>query len=814
MQIKSKSCFLPTTRLLVVWVCFSISACVSVKNAPADKPFVFDSKIELKTDNISKEEAKLLKTNLAEFWVDSLRPPKVQRYFVAYRIVKPPVFDTANIAKSMQFMDSYMNSEGYYQASFKDSILVDSTSAPGQKRVTVIMEIDPHKAMIIDSLGYGLADTSMERIALSRARNSKIVPHKTKFTKENIAGELDRLVNNYRNLGYYKLTRNNLIAETDTTDAALLKLTLDPFEQAIKMAQAAARTRENPSAVVIIKERPVEDTTLINSVTDDFKKYRIGHINFFPETGATEIPDSALSNLNNFPKVFETRSQNIAIYSKEGKFKPRPMLGHLYMKNGDYYSDTSFYKTINNLNAIGAWQQVDYRNFISGDSINLNFFLTPAVKQNVTVDLEGSWNTGDFVSASNMFGVALNVTHRNRNVWKRAIQSITNLRTGVELNLGQSSNTFSDNLLQTLQIAGSHSYSFPRFITPFFHIRGKNLDAIRTVVSANASYTDRRDYFRFRSFVTNWGYEWKKGNASWQYRPVNFELYSLDELKGLIQAMEYNPYLKTAFNTGTVLSQQLNYNITYPNKHLPGNNYIRFGVEESGTLFGLIRPLRDEIYRYFRIEGEYIKHFDFPKTQFAMRAFAGVGVNYSNNKDKFGRVLPFFKQFVAGGPNSMRAWGLRQLGLGSNIQSDTSSTFRDRYGDMQLEINLEYRYPIFSIGGVKFNGAVFSDIGNIWNVRKEENLPDAEINLSRLGKDIAIAVGTGVRMDFNFVVIRVDFGLKLKDPARLENGGWMSIKNFTWRNNEFADVMPNNPITGKPLVRNNYGIQLGIGLPF
>ena len=133
---------------------------------------------------------------------------------------------------------------------------------------------------------------------------------------------------------------------------------------------------------------------------------------------------------------------------------------------------------------------------------------------------------------------------------------------------------------------------------------------------------------------------------------------------------------------------------------------------------------------------------------------------------------------------------------------------------MQLELNLEYRYPLFSIGGVKFNGAVFTDIGNIWNIRKEENLPDAEFSIGRLGKDIAIAMGTGLRMDFNFVVIRVDFGLKLKDPARISNDGWMSIKHFTWRNHEFEDQMANNSITHKPLVRNNYGIQLGIGLPF
>jgi len=78
----------------------------------------------------------------------------------------------------------------------------------------------------------------------------------------------------------------------------------------------------------------------------------------------------------------------------------------------------------------------------------------------------------------------------------------------------------------------------------------------------------------------------------------------------------------------------------------------------------------------------------------------------------------FFKQFFAGGPTSMRAWGLRLLGLGSSLVSDTSSSFRDRYGDMQLEVNIEYRFPIAHFSSMNLGGALFTDMGNIWNVRK------------------------------------------------------------------------------------------------
>jgi outer membrane protein assembly factor BamA len=164
--------------------------------------------------------------------------------------------------------------------------------------------------------------------------------------------------------------------------------------------------------------------------------------------------------------------------------------------------------------------------------------------------------------------------------------------------------------------------------------------------------------------------------------------------------------------------------------------------------------------------------------------------------------FPFFKQFVAGGPNSMRAWGIRQLGLGSSLLSDTSSVFRDRFGDIQLEGNVEFRYPFFTIGSIKVNSAIFTDIGNIWNLKNDESNPNSKLAINNLYRDLAIAAGTGLRFDFDYFLIRIDFAYKIKDPARLTNSGWMSLKNFEWQNNEFG------------VSRNNYAIQLGIGMPF
>ncbi len=155
----------------------------------------------------------------------------------------------------------------------------------------------------------------------------------------------------------------------------------------------------------------------------------------------------------------------------------------------------------------------------------------------------------------------------------------------------------------------------------------------------------------------------------------------------------------------------------------------------------------------------------------------------------------------------MRAWGLRQLGLGSSVLSDTisSNAFRDRFGDMQLEFNAEYRFTIAKLGSFIVGSTLFADIGNVWNIKKDAANPNAEFKLNRLYNDLAIGVGTGLRFDFSLFLIRVDFAYKVKDPGRITNNGWMSIKDFVWtekRNNKSQTEVK------------NFAVQLGIGFPF
>lgn len=779
------ACFLITGVLLVFSSCSVLKNTV-VKNYPANKPFVFENKISL-MGNIPKDQSSKLSQELVNYWDDSLKVRSTQTLGFFYKIKNPPVFDSNNITRSMNFMNAYLNSQGYYYATFTDTVKIDTVK--DQLRTFVTMNINVGKNITIDSVAFDMGDSILQNLTL-KEQKSTLLKKGAPYTKQAISSELDRLVNLYRQNGFFNFTREDILVEVDTTDSKLLTLTLDPFKQAQIIAEADRNRRVNPKWDITVIQKPNIDTLKLN-------QYHIGKLYFYPETGITQIPDSLMKSR----EFQELRKEELVMRYKAGKFHYKPLLEHTYLRNGDLYNENNYFKTVNTLGQLGAWQQIDARPEIRGkDSLDLYFFMVPAIKQSFTIDLEGSRNTAD-IGLGNLWGISTNLSYNNKNVWKRAIQSLASFRTGVELNI-LTSNT--DQLLQTFLISLGHTYVFPKLVLPFKEWKGlEQLDNKRTLFTINGSYVNRREYYQLRSLVTSWGYEWKKGNNSWLYKPLNMELYAIDKLPKLDTLIRLNPFLKASFNEGRVLSQSVtfikNFNTSINNNK---SHYIRLGVEEAGGLFGLIPGLKNEIYRYVKLEAEYRKLIKNRKTEIAWRVFGGMGVNYGQDS-ALSQTLPFFKQFSAGGPYSMRAWGLRQLGLGSSIQSDTISTtnYRDRFGDMQLEANFEYRFPLANIAGIKIASALFADMGNIWNLKKDGTDPKAQFSFSNLYNDLAIGVGTGLRIDFSYFLIRFDAAYKVKDPARLTNNGWTS--GFQW-----TELRQNG------LQVNNVAFQLGIGLPF
>jgi outer membrane protein assembly factor BamA len=199
-----------------------------------------------------------------------------------------------------------------------------------------------------------------------------------------------------------------------------------------------------------------------------------------------------------------------------------------------------------------------------------------------------------------------------------------------------------------------------------------------------------------------------------------------------------------------------------------GNSISLLGQEEAvgdpKTFLGL------EYAQYAKADVDARLHFNFGKDKqhtLATRLFAGYGLAYGNSE-----VIPFVKQYFAGGPYSVRAFRIRSLGPGTyNEETDANSdgTFFDQTGNIRLEGNVEYRFPIYSF----FKGALFVDAGNVWN---STGNPVFEVNgvatdkfSSNFIRELGIGTGFGLRVDIQGFVIRFDLAAPFHDPSLPES---------------------------------------------
>jgi outer membrane protein assembly factor BamA len=174
-----------------------------------------------------------------------------------------------------------------------------------------------------------------------------------------------------------------------------------------------------------------------------------------------------------------------------------------------------------------------------------------------------------------------------------------------------------------------------------------------------------------------------------------------------------------------------------------------------------------ELYKYIKITGDFRKYQAIsPKTKIAYRIRAGIATSYASND-----VLPYEKYLFIGGSNSNRAWRPRRLGPGSyanvdTVYADTGTILRyndnfEQPGELLLEANFELRTQVIGF----FHTALFLDAGNIWTLTNDENRPGANFKFNRFYKEIAIGGGIGARFDFTFLLLRLDMGIRLYDPA-------------------------------------------------
>jgi outer membrane protein assembly factor BamA len=159
--------------------------------------------------------------------------------------------------------------------------------------------------------------------------------------------------------------------------------------------------------------------------------------------------------------------------------------------------------------------------------------------------------------------------------------------------------------------------------------------------------------------------------------------------------------------------------------------------------------------------------------QLDTRVLVGVGLPYNKST-----VLPYIKQYFAGGSNDLRAFYARTIGPGS-YKKDNSNTniLLDQSGEIKLIGNIEYRFPIT----YKLDGAVFLDAGNVWLINEDTSRVGGKFEFDRFYKEIAVGAGFGLRVNLDYVIIRLDAAIPLRRPYKESNKYWTFTSPYLWR---------------------------------
>ncbi|MEO8412763.1 MAG: BamA/TamA family outer membrane protein [Ginsengibacter sp.] len=769
-------------------------------------PFVFKNNISLTAPDLSSDEKVAVYSKLNTQLDDSAKVKIKDVAFVFHYITHPPAFDTNAVEQSASNMKTAMGNLAYYNP------VVDYTfdtvlHKKGQVRMITNYTVVAGNRTLVDTLAYLFTNDDLQSLAISTKKQS-LLQKNTPVTKNAVQFETGRLVDLFRNNGYYKFTGDEIRVTGDTSIEALTTIAEDPFEQ-LRLLEEANEKRNKPTIRVGFQLNNLPDTTKL-------QKYYVNNIYILPDyTPGESYTDSTLQ---------EHDSRNYITRYHRQLFKFYIPGTNLYMKKGDIFSQENYLKTINGFYKLGAWEGPTI-DIIEGKDTNLLDFvvkLNPIKKYAFegNIELSYSANTTTTISTTNsgnLLGVAGNLSVTNRNLWEQAARMTNSIRAGVEFNTAHRNS--SGTSINSTELTYNNNILFPKFITPFKKLNRKKLLTKQSFINTNVSMISRVDFFDQQVFNIGLGFNWtNKENHLWSYKPFNFDYHRIyNRSDSFNKTLVAYPFLRYSFNTALVMGQSLGYSAVHINTKNPKLvSTLKANLEESGLIWSFLKRgnknsqngnfFNQYLKDFIKADVEYTYTINHAKSAIVFRAFTGVGIPLS----KSDTTLPFFKQYFGGGPNSMRAWPVRGIGVGGQaLAAYSNGLFNDRTGDIQLEGNAEYRFnvaPLFS-NAILFKMALFADVGNIWNFKNTK--PDGSADTSQfkfqnLYKQLGVASGVGFRFDFNYFLIRFDVGLRFKRP---DNDGWQ-IPDVTLKH-LFGTSMDNREWRYE-----NFNATIGIDYPF
>jgi len=664
--------------------------------------------------------------------------PGIINKFFNKKIGEEPVyFSDVELSETEELIYNRLENRGFFYSLIESNSIIDSSSHTAK----VNYEVTLKKPYVLET--YQLEKDSLpstdslelvKKLEKAVVDENSVIKKGMRFDLADFKSERERIDEFLKQEGYYNFNGNFLIFEADTNTYDNKKFDL------------FLRLKDN-----------VPDKSKVPYIIDDVDVYP----NEFIETRDQEKDTVSLDSLD-------------FIQAKEF-FKPKRLSPYILLKPGQRYNPILSKYTSRRLSSIGTYKFVNIHYKEKDTVVDGNGFrhldaiieLSPLQKRSLRAELQGVTKSNNFA------GPGLGLTYTNRNWFKGGEQ--LNIRGSVAYEKQFSSGEQSG--LSSLQLGLETSVRFPRLLFPIVDVNKRFKYSIpQTEVKLGIDYLNRSQLYSLNSYQTSFGYIWKANRyVTHQLNPININYVRLGNVtEEFNEILNQNQFLRRSFEQQFIAG--LTYGFTYNelvdnyrtgalyfnfNFDIAGNTLSLFdqsATDEDGNAVNEFLGLQYAQYAKGDIDIRYHYKLNDDGQVLIARLFGGLGYSYGNSES-----LPFVKQYFAGGPYSVRAFRIRGLGPGSYQPTDESSynAYFDRAGDIRLEANLEYRFPLFNY----VNGAIFTDAGNVWLLRENDALPGGKFS-SSFTNELGIGSGVGVRVDIQGFVIRFDLASPLKRPAK------------------------------------------------
>lgn len=691
----------------------------------------------------------------------------------------PRILDSAMVDLSANQIQRFLKTYGYFDAVVTPEIEIR------KKKAAIDFRADMGTRYHISDIDRSFADENIETIYRSEVLPRTQVRIGGPYMERHLFDERERMYVSMKNQGYYEYLRQYMRVGVDTIG------------------------RENQTKL------------LIDFTNPDSSQHQIFHINKVYVRIRQQDEQSKVHTKTTVDTI-----RRIQFEDQTGKFRLRPLARYMFLREGMAYSLHREELSYNRLFETNGFRSVKI-NYEKVDSTKLDIHYELLPRATMSNQIEG-----EFVFSSGMSGFNVANTYSHRNIFGGAELLEIRARYGVLFDPrlpGSLTNKIFNNDFQI-----GASIVFPRMLTPF-RVRSVGWYGLpRTTISSSLQLFFQDNTYSNRYFINTLNYSWHQAeNILHSYTPIVLE-YRVGRLNAAfsqqLRDQGFQLYVETNDRQYFGLGSQ--YAITYNgNKlnRLENFSFIRGMVDVSGNTLGLLSNLFNfntddqgqrllfgvPYLQYIKGEADYrlYRHLG-GNRQFVFRLNAGLAVPYGNNST----LLIFEKSFFAGGMNGIRAWQARTLGPGNYSRADLTEDLRvnlrnlDQLGEVKLETNAEFRFRILNkFLGARLNGATFIDAGNIWRLRElTPNLnPGGEIRVDKFFQQIAIGTGFGLRFDMNYFTIRLDAGLKVKDPQFTGSDQWV-IKEF-FNSRAFKDAYN---ARFRPDRYSFIQYNFGVGMPF